>query len=133
MTIQEMGSALEAIKNSINFIDSTILGMGRGAGNLQTEKILFELNRLKVHNGNVKGLSITLDDFSKFFIHRFMHKWPILWSIHKVHHSATTLTPMTVFRTHPLEGIIFSLRSSTTQAISISSFIFSLSIYPNEI
>ena len=66
----------------------------------------------------------TLDDFSKFFIHRFMHKWPILWSIHKVHHSATTLTPMTVFRTHPLEGIIFSLRSSTTQAISISSFIF---------
>ena len=31
---------------------------------------------------------------------------------------------MTVFRTHPLEGIIFSLRSSVTQAISISSFIF---------
>jgi sterol desaturase/sphingolipid hydroxylase (fatty acid hydroxylase superfamily) len=53
-----------------------------------------------------------------------MHKWPILWSLHKVHHSATVLTPMTVFRTHPLEGIIFSLRSSVTQAISISSFIF---------
>ena len=31
---------------------------------------------------------------------------------------------MTVFRTHPLEGIIFSLRSSVTQAISISTFIF---------
>tara|TARA_Y100000768_G_scaffold335524_1_gene276769 strand:- start:245 stop:763 length:519 start_codon:yes stop_codon:yes gene_type:complete len=31
---------------------------------------------------------------------------------------------MTVFRTHPLEGVIFSLRSSLTQAISISSFIF---------
>ena len=66
----------------------------------------------------------TLDDFSKFIVHRFMHKWPILWSIHKVHHSATTLTPMTVFRTHPLEGIIFSIRSSITQAISISVFIF---------
>ena len=31
---------------------------------------------------------------------------------------------MTVFRTHPLEGIIFSLRSSVTQAISISLFVF---------
>ena len=65
-----------------------------------------------------------LDDFSKFIIHRWMHKWSILWSLHKVHHSATVLTPMTVFRTHPLEGIIFSLRSSFTQAISISSFVF---------
>ena len=75
----------------------------------------------------------TIDDFSKYIIHRFMHKWPILWSLHKVHHSATVLTPMTVFRTHPLEGIIFSLRSSITQAISISSFIFlfgnSVSLY----
>ena len=66
----------------------------------------------------------TIDDFSKYIIHRFMHRWPILWSLHKVHHSATVLTPMTVFRTHPLEGIIFSLRSSLTQAVSISSFIF---------
>ena len=66
----------------------------------------------------------TIDDFSKYIIHRFMHKWPMLWALHKVHHSATVLTPMTVFRTHPLEGIIFSLRSSVTQAISISSFVF---------
>ena len=75
----------------------------------------------------------TIDDFSKYIVHRLMHKWPILWSLHKVHHSATVLTPMTVFRTHPLEGIIFSLRSSITQAISISIFIFlfgnSVSLY----
>ncbi len=70
------------------------------------------------------SFQFTLDDFSKYIIHRFMHRWPVLWSLHKVHHSATVLTPMTVFRTHPLEGIIFSLRSSVTQAISISSFIF---------
>ena len=66
----------------------------------------------------------TLDDFSKYIIHRFMHKWPILWALHQVHHSATTLTPMTVFRTHPLEGIIFSLRSSISQAIGISLFFY---------
>ena len=65
-----------------------------------------------------------LDDFSKFIVHRWMHKWKILWAIHKVHHSATKLTPLTVFRVHPLEGIVFSLRSSIVQAITISSFLF---------
>tara|TARA_Y100000590_G_scaffold10854_2_gene13363 strand:+ start:1901 stop:2899 length:999 start_codon:yes stop_codon:yes gene_type:complete len=69
-------------------------------------------------------INFFLDDFSKFFVHRCMHKWKILWALHKVHHSATTLTPMTVFRTHPLEGIIFSLRSAVIQAITISSFVF---------
>ena len=65
-----------------------------------------------------------IEDFSKYFVHRFMHKWPLLWAVHKVHHSATCLTPMTVFRTHPLEGVIFSLRGAITQAISISFFVF---------
>ena len=65
-----------------------------------------------------------LDDFTKFYVHRCMHKWQVLWALHKFHHSATTLTPMTVFRTHPLEAIIFSFRSAITQAITISSFIF---------
>ena len=66
----------------------------------------------------------TIDDFSKYIVHRFMHKWPVLWALHKVHHSATVLTPMTVFRTHPLEGIIFSLRSAITQALGISLFFY---------
>ena len=65
-----------------------------------------------------------IEDFSKYIVHRFMHKWPLLWAVHKVHHSATCLTPMTVFRTHPLEGVIFSLRGAITQAISISLFVF---------
>ena len=50
------------------------------------------------------------DDLSRFVLHRFMHKVPILWRLHRVHHSATTLTPFTVFRVHPLESIIYTLR-----------------------
>ena len=65
-----------------------------------------------------------LDDFTKFLVHRWMHKWPILWSLHKVHHSAETLTPMTIYRTHPLEGIVFTLRGSFTQGLSIAIFVF---------
>ncbi len=65
-----------------------------------------------------------LDDFSKYWVHRWMHKWPVLWALHKVHHSAEVLTPMTVYRTHPFEGIVFTIRGTFTQGISISTFIF---------
>ena len=66
----------------------------------------------------------TIDDFSKYIVHRWMHKWPFLWALHKVHHSATNLTPMTVFRTHPLEGLVFTLRSAVSQGFVISIFIY---------
>lgn len=63
-----------------------------------------------------------IDDFSRFFLHWLMHKSPTLWSFHQVHHSAATMTPFTVFRTHPLEGILFSLRSAVAQGIVIGVF-----------
>ena len=65
-----------------------------------------------------------LDDFSRFLVHKALHQVPLLWAIHKVHHSAEYLTPFTVYRTHPLEGIIFTLRSIIVQAITISLFVF---------
>ena len=64
------------------------------------------------------------DDLSKYLVHRALHRWPVLWAFHKVHHSATTLTPLTVYRTHPLEAVIFSLRGTrgAGQSWSRSSF-----------
>lgn len=38
--------------------------------------------------------------------HYLSHKVPILWEFHKIHHSATVLTPLTVFRVHPIDGLI---------------------------
>ena len=71
-----------------------------------------------------------LDDFTKFVTHALMHKIPILWEIHKTHHSARTLTPITIFRTHPLEGVIFVVRSALTQGIVIALFYY---VYGNNI
>ena len=65
-----------------------------------------------------------LDDLTKFITHALMHKIPILWEIHKTHHSARTLTPITIFRTHPLEGVIFVVRSALTQGIVIALFYY---------
>ena len=67
-----------------------------------------------------------IDDLTKYLVHRWMHKWPSLWAIHKVHHSATTLTPVTVYRVHPLEGVLYALRSTVAQGtvIPITLFFF---------
>lgn len=71
--------------------------------------------------------SITMfvvDDLTKYLVHRWMHHWPLLWAIHKVHHSAETMTPITVYRVHPLEGVLYGLRSSVAQGVTISTFVF---------
>lgn len=49
-------------------------------------------------------------DFSRFIIHFALHKVSFLWEIHKVHHSARVLTPLTLYRTHPIEAILFQVR-----------------------
>lgn len=71
-----------------------------------------------------------LDDFSRFYLHRMLHKWPILWAFHRVHHSAKVLTPITVFRTHPVEGVLFFLRSVVVQAICVTFFV---SLFPGQV
>ncbi|MCP4822364.1 MAG: sterol desaturase family protein [Shimia sp.] len=65
-----------------------------------------------------------MDDLTKYLLHRWMHKWPPLWAIHKVHHSAETLTPITVYRVHPLEGVFYGLRSAFVQGLVLPVFIF---------
>jgi sterol desaturase/sphingolipid hydroxylase (fatty acid hydroxylase superfamily) len=65
-----------------------------------------------------------LDDCSRYLLHRWMHTWPVLWPFHRVHHSATRLTPLTIFRTHPVEGVLFILRTALVQGLSIGLFVF---------
>ncbi|MHB8580442.1 MAG: hypothetical protein ACYDA4_11375 [Ignavibacteriaceae bacterium] len=49
-------NSIEAINQDIDFVDSTIFGMGRGAGNLKTENILIYLKlikRIERYNPNI--------------------------------------------------------------------------------
>jgi sterol desaturase/sphingolipid hydroxylase (fatty acid hydroxylase superfamily) len=48
-------------------------------------------------------------DFSATYAHYLKHKIPILWELHKVHHSAEVMTPITALRRHPLEAIFGSI------------------------
>lgn len=46
-------------------------------------------------------------EFAYWLDHYLMHKIPFLWAFHKVHHSAESLSPLTNFRVHPIDSIIF--------------------------
>ena len=75
----------------------------------------------------VAGFTLAMfvaDDLSKYLVHRWMHRFPLLWAIHKVHHSATTLTPVTVYRVHPLEGVLYALRGTAAQGSVIAFFYY---------
>jgi len=52
-----------------------------------------------------------LNDLFSYLIHLCMHKLPFLWEFHKIHHSATSLNPLTQYRIHPFELIINNIRS----------------------
>lgn len=57
-------------------------------------------------------LSLTIfNDLFSYLIHYLMHRLPFLWEFHKIHHSATSLNPLTQYRIHPIELIINNFRS----------------------
>jgi len=39
--------------------------------------------------------------------HYLKHRIPLLWEFHRVHHTAEHLSPLTNFRVHPLDSILF--------------------------
>lgn len=65
-----------------------------------------------------------LDDFARYWLHRWLHTVSVLWAFHRVHHTATALNPFTVFRTHPVEAILFSVRSAVVQGSAVALFFF---------
>lgn len=52
-------------------------------------------------------------DFSLFAFHRLAHHWPILWRIHRLHHSDPDVDVTTGWRFHPLEALLQALTLST--------------------
>jgi sterol desaturase/sphingolipid hydroxylase (fatty acid hydroxylase superfamily) len=48
-------------------------------------------------------------DAAVFFAHYLQHRIPVLWEFHKIHHSAAVLTPITVYRMHPMDDILTGL------------------------
>ena len=69
-------------------------------------------------------VAFLFDDFMRFVVHWLMHRVPILWYFHRLHHTATTLTPFTVHRTHPVESFINSSRAVLSLGLMSGVFVW---------
>jgi len=69
-----LSNSIEAIKNNIDYLDSTITGMGRGAGNLKTELLLTYLNLKKkiIKISNYKNIAHVVNQFENI---KLKEKW----------------------------------------------------------
>ncbi|MFK2823026.1 sterol desaturase family protein [Arcobacter sp. YIC-80] len=65
-----------------------------------------------------------VSDFTRYWTHRFLHTIPFLWEFHKIHHSAKVLTPITFYRVHPIENLLFGLRYSLSIGLVTGVFIY---------
>jgi sterol desaturase/sphingolipid hydroxylase (fatty acid hydroxylase superfamily) len=67
-------------------------------------------------------LAFLMADFGFFFAHYLLHRIPILWHFHEVHHSAEVLTPVTVYRVHPVEEIVNGAVGAVVGALGAASY-----------
>jgi sterol desaturase/sphingolipid hydroxylase (fatty acid hydroxylase superfamily) len=65
------------------------------------------------------------NDFSRWFLHMLLHKVPWLWQLHQVHHSAEVMTPVTLYRAHPIETLMFNVRGVAVNG-SVAGLFFSV-------
>lgn len=74
-------------------------------------------------------LSVMLFDFATYWLHRASHKIPLLWRLHRVHHSDTTMDSTTTFRFHPIELAIVYQAGNVFAAGIFGLDVTSLALY----
>lgn len=67
--------------------------------------------------GGMTIMAFLAFEFGYWLDHYLKHRIPFLWEMHKTHHTAERLTPMTVWRVHPLDSLMFT----NVVAISVGS------------
>lgn len=69
-------------------------------------------------------------EFAYFVVHYSNHKVPALWELHKVHHSAVVLNPLTNTRAHPVSQaykfLVIGIFSALPSGLAIHFYGFSL-------
>lgn len=68
-----MVNSMQAISDGVNWIDSTVTGMGRGPGNLQTEYSVIEIAEMKKKPLNIKPLISLIEKY--FEPLKTFYKW----------------------------------------------------------
>lgn len=112
-----------------------VIGLGGGAGGayLVGSRLVMALDRwvgppsLPALPPALLSLAYTLClfvvwDLSRYLLHRWMHRSPLLWAFHEVHHSAERLSPLTFHRVHPVEAALYALRGALSTGLVAGLF-----------
>lgn len=59
-------------------------------------------------------------EFAYWLNHSLSHRVGWMWEFHKVHHTAESLTPLTNFRVHPVDTIIFFNMAAASAGIAMA-------------
>ncbi len=70
------------------------------------------------------------EDLARFLVHLAAHRVPALWELHKVHHSAEVMTPLTVQRAHPLESVVMRAGAQLAVGLTLGVFVW---LFPGRI
>jgi len=65
-------------------------------------------------------------EFAYWLDHVLSHRVPLLWEFHKVHHTAESLSPLTNFRVHPVDTIVFYNLVAVITGFTAAAFDFAL-------
>jgi sterol desaturase/sphingolipid hydroxylase (fatty acid hydroxylase superfamily) len=65
-------------------------------------------------------LATIVADFTAFYVHYLQHKIPVLWQFHKVHHSAEVMHPLSNYREHPIDNLVYTLMIGATYGIVLA-------------
>jgi sterol desaturase/sphingolipid hydroxylase (fatty acid hydroxylase superfamily) len=82
-------------------------------------------------------LTMLLLDLNNYIQHRLMHKIPIFWRVHKVHHTDIDVDWSTAFRFHPgefiltlgLQAVVITLLGAPPAAVAIYEIVFVISAF----
>jgi 4-hydroxy 2-oxovalerate aldolase len=62
-----LANSIAAKVAGVTWFDSTVMGMGRGAGNVSSESLLMEFEHFQLHRGKAKLLSPCLEKFNELY------------------------------------------------------------------
>lgn len=60
---------------------------------------------------------IAFVDLVSYGIHYLQHKIPFLWAFHKVHHSLEVMHPLSNYREHPIDNIVYAIGTGAAHGL----------------
>ena len=71
-------------------------------------------------------------DFVAFLSHWLQHKLPILWQFHKVHHSAEVMHPLSNFREHPVDNLLYTFTNAVAYGLLMAGAMTVFGFVPDQ-